>query len=262
MLNKETKTRAEKMAQNFAPLFKEAARLADKWAKTRKEWKQAEEVARFWQYVGTASEGQYCDTVSEAEKEEARATKTRDRKEWNDKLYIKYKEESDSENNERAARANYINYLYYMCEIMGEALRPFACEIYKQRGDTFRQFAEIINTAQTLTEYTARKVNYYIYLDCVFSDSICLKICANGGGACGACSHIYQYYKTESPSEPQPVEKPQPMTGKQWAQRLAVLEAYEEKARNLQREQWKKARAWGMLDACELLDSPRTTKAR
>ena len=262
MLNKETKTRAEKMAQNFAPLFKEAAKLADKWGKAYKESKQAHQVAAFWQYVGTASEGHYCETVSEAEKEEARTTKARDRKEWSDKLFKKYIEESEKENSERAANANYMNYLYYMCEIMGEALRPIACDIYKQRGDTFQQFADIINTAQTLTEYTARKVKYYIYIDCVFSDEICLKICANGGGACGAYSHIYRYYKTENPSDPESVEKPHTMTGNQWAQRLAALKQYEEKARNLQREQWKKARAWGMLDACELLDSPRTTKAR
>lgn len=78
---------------------------------------------------------------------------------------------------------------------------------------------------------------------------------------------IFQFYivsdnALELLKEAEEIVKPCKMTGKQWGDRLAKLEQYERKAREIQREQWQKARAWGMLDACELLDSPRTTKAR
>lgn len=261
MLNKEQKQEAEKMAGKIAPLFKEAAKLAGVWIKTYKARRYTEQVAIFWQYVGTDSEGKYCEDVGEEERNKARQTKAESRRTWSDILYAKYAEQSTAENNERAALANYINYLYFICENVGEMLRPYAWEIYQQKGDTFKQWAEILNTAQTLTEYTARRVYISIYLDSIFSDSICLDIHTNGAGACGAFSHIYKYYKPDT-SEPREIAKPCKMTGKQWADRLAKLKQYEEKAREIQREQWRKARAWGMLDACELLDSPTTKKAR
>ena len=196
------------------------------------------------------------------EKQQARETK-KDRKAWNDALCIKYQEEQTAEDNERAAWLNYINYLYYICEVVGEKLKPYAAEIYKQRGETFKEWAGIISPKQP-KEYTARNLSTYLYINCVFDDSICIDIHTNGAGACGACSSIYRYYKkdTTTQSEQETPKEPRPMTGKQYAARLAAINAYYEKARQLMNEQHKKAKEWGLLSAVEWLTYPKTEKAR
>ena len=146
---------------------------------------------------------------------------------------------------------------------MGEKLKPYAAEIYKQRGETFKEWAEIISPKEP-KEYTARKISTHLYINCVFDDSICIDIHTNGAGACGAYSSSYRYYKKDpaTQSEQETPKEPRPMTGKQYAARMAAVNAYYEKARQLMSEQHKKAKDWGLLSAVEWLTYPKTEKAR
>ena len=262
MLNKEQRTQAEQMGRELAPLYAAASRLAEKWMKAYKENRRAYDAAKFWQYVGTSAEWQNGETMTEEQKEQARAAK-KNPEEWHRGWLAKLYEEQAASDNEQAARLNYLNYLYYICEVVGEKLKPYAAEIYNQRGETFKEWAEIISPKEP-KEYTARKITTYLYIDCVFDDSFCVEIHTNGGGACGAYSSINRYYKKDRAAQSEPTQpaEPKPMTGKQYAQRMAAVNAYFEKARQLMDEQHKKAKEWGLLSAVEWLRFPTTEKAR
>lgn len=259
MLNKEQRQQAEKMAAELAPLYEKAAKLAEKWIRVSKFRRQCEDAARFWQYVGTGSEWAHGETMTEEEKNEARKTKESPQA-WRDALYIKYEREHQAQQSENAARLNYLNYLYYICEVVADKLRPYAWKIYNTRGDTFKEWAEIISP-KTCHEYSPRQIYTSIYINSCFSDSICLDIHTNGGGACGAFTSLYSYYKEENPT-PRQTHEPKAMTGKQYAQRMAAIDSYYEQARRLVIEQRKKAQEWGLMYAAEVLTYPTKEKAR
>lgn len=260
MLNKEQRQQAEKMGQELAPTFAKCSKLAKIWIAKNQERRQAHEVAGFWQWVGTGSEWTH-ESISEEEKEQARAAK-KNPHEWAEGLDLRYKIESEKETAERAAWFNYRNYLYYICELVAEKLRPFASNLYNTRGEPFKEWAEIISPKEP-KDYTPARLYVNLYLNAVFDESFCLDIHTNGGGACGASSKSYAYYKKNNATEGELNPKePQPMTAKQYAQRLAIVKGYEQKAQELQREQIAKAKAWGLLDACELLRYPSTEKYR
>lgn len=263
MLNKQQKAQAEEMRQELAPLYKRAANLADKWIKANQIRRRFEDVATFWLYVGTGEEWKHGGTMTEAEKEQARNAKA-DRRAWHRELESIGNYETQAQNNERAAWFNYLNYLYYICDVVALKLAPLASALYNQRGDTFKEWAEIISP-KAPKEYTARTVWTSIYLNHIFTDSIALDIHTNAGGACGAYSHKIRYYKLneETPEEWKATPKePQPMTGKQYADRLHKLGQYVKKAKEIQAEQRQKGAEWGLLGACEFLTYPTTETVR
>ena len=262
MLNKEQKQKAEQVRQHLAPLFAKASKLAGEWIKAQQEESQADKLARYWQYVGTASEWAHRDYIPEEEQERAKTTKATSSREWAQELEKLYKIENEKETQERARFYNLTNYLYYICEMIAETLRPYAWEVYNTRGDTFKEWAEII-TPKEPKEWTPRTLYTSIYIDSVFCDSFCLNVHAWGAGACGVDAKIYKYYyKNTEKNRPEQPKEPQKMTAKQYAERLQKLKDYETKAQELRGEQWKKAKEWGLLDACELLKYPQTEKAR
>lgn len=262
MLNKEQKQKAEQVRQQLAPLFAKASKLAGEWIKARQEESKAEHLARFWQYVGTVSEWAHRENIPEEEQEKARTTKATSPKEWAQELNRLYKTENEKETQERVRYFNLKNYLYYICEMIAETIRPYAWEIYSTRGSTFKEWAEII-TPKEPKEWTPRTLYASIYIDSVFCDSFRLNINTWGAGACGLDAKIYKYYdkKPEENRAEQPQE-PRKMTAKQYAERVQKLKDYETKAQQLRAEQWEKAKAWGLLDACALLKYPQTEKAR
>jgi len=262
MLNKEQKQKAEQVRQHLAPLFAKASKLAGEWIKARQEESKAEQLARFWQYVGTGSEWAHRENIPEEEQEKARTTKATSSKEWAQELDRLYKIEEEKETQERARYFNLTNYLYYICEMIAETIRPYAWEIHNTRGDTFKEWAEII-TPKEPKEWTPRTLYTSIYIDSVFCDSFCLNVRAWGAGACGVDAKIYKYYyKNTEKNRPEQPKEPKKMTAKQYAERVQKLKDYETKAQQLRAEQWKKAKEWGLLDACELLKYPQTEKAR
>lgn len=261
MLNKKQKEQAEKMGAELAPLFKRAANLSKVWQSKAKEERIAEQVARVWQYRG--HDLRYCESLNDTEKQEeatkAAQTYEEDRRAWHEELEKKYKNQSNKENEERAAYFNFLNYLYYICELVAEKLRPYAYEILQTRGDTFKEWAYII---QPKREPKYNPIYLNIYLNNVYSDSFCLDFhCWGSAGGKGAS--IYYYYKKRTGEEPKELtKKPQLMTGQQYAKRKATIESYTNKAENLRAEQVRKAKGWGLLDACEILKYPQTEKYR
>lgn len=263
MLTKELKQKAETIRQELAPKFRKAGKLADIWAKSSKESRHADDVARFWLYVGTDSEWTAGDTMTEKEKEEARTAKREkpnSRNAWHEKIETIYKKETDARNNERAAWFNYKNYLYYICECLGALVDPIAWQINNTRGAHFADLCDIINPT-TPKDYHPHTVTTHIYISSIWNDSISAEIHASGGGACGANAKIYYYFAKAETKTKEPKE-PQKMTTAQYVKHLAALKQYEEKAKELYNEQHKKAKEWGMLDACELLKYPDTERQR
>lgn len=263
MLNKETKQQAEQMRERLAPLFARASKLADVWAKKESERAAAERLARYWQYVGTGTEWAHADHLTEEQKQEAKESKKSPR-EWAQKLEALYFAEDQKEKEERAARYNFKNYLYYICEIIGEELKPLALIIRNQKGDTFHQFAEILNyRPDAPKDYHPHTLSVAIYKDCDFTNSFCLNVSIYARGACGFDAKSYRYYdKDREPREKKEVKAPKMMNAKQYTERMAKLKAYTKKAEELREEQHRKAKEWGMLDAVELLKYPQTEKAR
>ena len=146
--------------------------------------------------------------------------------------------------------------------MIAETLRPYAWEIYNTRGDTFKEWGEII-TPKEPKEWTPRTLYASIYIDSVFNDTLCLRVHAWGAGACGVDAKIYNYYgKNPERNHPKEPKEPQKMTANQYAERVQKVKAYETKAQQLRVEQWRKAKEWGLLDACQLLKYPETEKAR
>ena len=262
MLKKENKQQAEQVRQQLAPLFAKASKLANIWIKAKQEESQADRVAQFWQYVGTGSEWAHRETIPQDEQERARTTKQNNKREWVQELDRLYLVKHEKETHERACFFNFKNYLYFICEMIAETLRPIAWEIYNTRGDTFKEWADII-TPKEPKEWTPRTLYTSIYIDAVFSDGFCLKVHIWGAGACGVDAVIYRYYdKNPEKHHPEQPKEPKKMTAKQYAERLQKLKDYETKAQEVRREQWAKAKEWGMLDSCELLKYPQTEKAR
>lgn len=260
MLRKEQRQQAENMRAELAPIYKKAANLAKVWQKKAKEERTAESLARVWQYRG--QDLRYCENLPETQKQEeaTKAAKTYEesRRAWHEELEKKYKDQSAAENSERAAYYNYLNYLYYICELVADKLRPFAWDIFQTRGDTFKEWAEIIQPERA-PNYNPVYVS--LYLDHIFGDSFCLDVHAWGSlGGKGARVHFYYKKKPEEPS--QNTKEPRPMTADQYKKRKITLESYTSKAEKLRAEQVAKAKEWGMLDACEVLKYPQTEKAR
>lgn len=258
MLNKENTKKAEAIRDYLAPLFARASKLADTWQLMAKAQRLARDRAYFWQYAGAQGGNPYGETLTEQEKEEARQLRATNPKEWHNKLYNIYNELTHAENTERAHWFNFSNYCRYIGQEIAEQLRPMVWEFIDRQG--LKTFAEII-TPTTPNDYKAHTLRALVSVEFIYSDSICLIITVYGGGACGAWFSDWFYFRKDK-QEPQKLTPPQTMTGKQYAERLAKIRAYEGKAKAIQKEQRQKAKEWGMLDACELLESPRVAKYR
>ena len=262
MLTKQQKQKAEEVRQQLAPLFAKASKLAGEWIKAKDKERNAYKIAQFWQYVETGTEWAHREGVPEDEQEQARTTKNANLRAWHEELEKRYKSESEAEKVERAAYYNLINYCYYIAEMVAETLRPYAWEVYQTRGDTLKEWAEII-TPKEPKEWTPRTLYASIYFDSLFSDSMSLYISIWGAGACGVSAKIWKIYKKNPQQDKaENPQEPQKMTAKQYADRVQKLKDYETKAQQVRAEQWKKAKEWGLLDACELLKYPQTEKAR
>lgn len=263
MLNKEQRQQAENMRAELVPMFAKASNLAKVWEKKAAAYRIAASIARVWQYKG--EDLRYCENLPETQKkqeaQEAARTYQESRQEWHEKLYKKYQNQSATENQERAAWFNYLNYLYFICETVADKLRPYAADIFKTRGESFKQWAEIIQPKRS-AEYSPKNIYISIYIDSIFSDSFCLNVETWGAGA-GRCAKTYAYYKKETPTTwENKAKEPHTMTANQYAKRCAILESYQEKAKALYNEQREKAKAWGLLDACNFLKYPTTEKYR
>lgn len=258
MLNKENTKKAEQVRDQLAPLFAHASKLADLWSQSATTYRKARDRAFFWLYVGSQGGNPYGETLTEEEKNTARELRANNPKEWHTRSDAIFEEEHHAETQERARWFNFSNYCRYIGEVLGELLRPFVWDILDKKG--LETLTEIINP-QTFKDYKAHTLKASIRKDWLFDDSLHLIITIYGGGSCGAWFSDYSYYN-RGKTQPQDITPPQPMTAKQYADRLAKLKAYETKAQALQKEQRAKAKEWGLLDACELLEFPKTTKYR
>ncbi len=259
MLTKENTKKAEQIRDQLAPLFANASRLADKWEKAAREQRTARDRAFFWLYVGSAGGCPYGDTLPQEEKERAQQLRKDSPKEWHKIRESLFEEEHQAEHKERAYWFNYSNYCRYIGDMIAELIRPYVWELKDKKG--LETLGEIISP-KAPKDYRAHTLRAYIkHNPPSFGDCLDLIITVSGGGSCGAWFSDYYYFSKVHNWAKDPTE-PQPMTAKQYADRVAKLREYEEKAKAIQKEQREKAKAWGLLDAVELLKSPQVEKYR
>ena len=250
MLTKETKQKAEKMAQELAPLFATAHKLGDILQKARNTTSKAHRVATAWQYPdskGFAEDaGENWETI--------KSIKEKDSKEWHEKLNEKYLILSQCETAEKVASLNYRNYIAYICELISYLLHD---------GDTWAQFynkkgleslTDYLNTAMKRSPTDRRYIYiskdgtgweafgspcFYCYLKVHFWG-----VCCVDAESWGTFSEIKKGEKIREYNKP---EEPKRYTLAQYIKIVKDLKKLENEAKDKARQHHEKARRTGII---------------
>lgn len=208
MLTKETLQKAEKIAQDVAPVFEVLYKLGRNYDKTRNELRHAERVAHSWQFPRAVSDWEYIadNTHTKAEREQIRTLHENNPREWARILEEKYKAQHESETAHRVARINFINFINYSAQYLADLIRPIWRELVERRG--LETLAGIINQRNRKKDHTAGACSVGLYLrdaeitkdKTTAGQYARIEINFYTGWACGIygeCSKIYQINPAE-----------------------------------------------------------------
>ena len=269
MLNKENTKRAEEIAQQLTPLFKNAYKLGALFDLTRDKMKDAEKMAKSWQYPQAASDWEYIEPYgnqTKSEREYIRNIKENAPREWAARVAIYWERLHRAEDEHTAARINFTNYLNYFAAFLADLIRPIWRELAERQG--LKTLAEIINQKNPTKDRTAGACRVAIYerggeltQDKNASGQYMRIECAiYTGWACGISGECCKVYKKNPAEVWHYAENPQEMTAAQYRrnkEKIAQKVAAIEKARD---ELQQFARACGLLGFVEIVGEIKKTK--